>query len=288
MNHCTILSGAFLSAFVTASAAQEPSSRIDLAVVSDSPFRRFVVVDVPFAQDDSRCPEDRGTLLISEGMLALMRPIPQEPRPTSGWSATIQPTDDETQQYRIQTSACNMYISVRQLIRHEGSWEPLLVPRQQPPSLSLDERRELQRQFTENLRTPKEPTPSRRERIDRFEAASKEIRAWGNGSSAFAGSVHSPFAFDDGPQTCFEALGDYHIQRSGIRFSFVTGLPGDLNRFVIERTDLDAIRRRLYFTRGDCRFELTISRSVSRDGQWLSVPLAPIPPRLQPRLQRAL
>jgi hypothetical protein len=181
-----------------------------------------------------------------------------------------------------------MDISVRQLIRHEGSWEPLLVPRQQRPSLPPDERRELQRQFTENLRTPKEPTSSSREMVDRFEAASKEIRAWGNGSGAFAGSVRMPFGFDDRPQTCFEALGDYHIERSGIRFSFVTALPRDLNRFVIERTDLDANHRRLYFTREDCRFELTIGRSVSRDGQWISVPLEPIPPRLLPRLQRAL
>ncbi len=124
--------------------------------------------------------------------------------------------------------------------------------------------------------------------MDRFEAASKEIRAWGNGSGSFAGSVRLPFGFDDRAQTCFEAVGDYHIERAGIRFSFLTSLPGDLNRFVIERTDLDAMRRQLNFTRGDCRFELTISRSVSRDGQWLSVPLAPIPPRIQPRLQRAL
>jgi hypothetical protein len=288
MNHRTVLFSAFLSAFVMASAAQEPNGRIDLAVVSDSPFRRFVVVDVPFAQDDSQCPEDRGTLLISGGTLALMRSIPPDPRPTLEWSATIQPTDDETQQYRIRTSACQMDISVRQQIRHDGSWEPLLVPRQQRPSLSPDERRELQRQFTEKLRTPKEPTSSSREMVDRFTAASKEIRAWGNGSGRFAGSQHMPFGFDDRPQTCFEALGDYHIGRSGIRFSFVTALPGDLNRFVIERTDLDANRRRLYFTRGDCRFELTIGRSISRDGQWISIPLAPIPPLLPPRLQRAL
>jgi hypothetical protein len=267
MNHCTFLLSAFLSAFVTASAAQEPNGRIDLAVVSIS---RFVVVDARFVQDD-QCPEERGTLRISRG-LALMRLM--EPRPTSGGRATMQPTDDETEQYRLEASACQMDLAVRQQVRREGSWEPLLVPRQQRPSLPLSERRELQRQFMENLRTPKEPTPSSREIVDRFEAVTKEIHAWGIGGGGFAASSYMSIAFDDRPQTCFEALGDYQIERSGVRFSFVTALPGDLNRFVIERTDLDANRRRLYFTRGDCRFGLTISRSTLRDGQWISVPLA--------------
>jgi hypothetical protein len=29
--------------------------------------------------------------------------------------------------------------------------------------------------------------------------------------------------------------------------------------------------------RGDCRFELTVSQSVLRDGHWVSLPLAPNP-----------
>jgi len=70
--------------------------------------------------------------------------------------------------------------------------------------------------------------------------------------------------------------GDSHIESSGIRFSFLTALPGDLNRFVIEREDPDANRGRLYFMRGDCRFELTVSQSVLRDGQWVLVPLTPV------------
>jgi hypothetical protein len=82
------------------------------------------------------------------------------------------------------------------------------------------------------------------------------------------------FPFEDRPQTCFEAASDFHIERSGIRFAFLTPLPGDLNRFVIERTDLDANRQRLYFTRGDCRFELTVNQSILRNGEWISVPLA--------------
>jgi hypothetical protein len=84
------------------------------------------------------------------------------------------------------------------------------------------------------------------------------------------------FSFDDRPQTCFEASGNYQIGRTGIIFSFLTGLPGDVNRFVVERTDLDANRSRLSFTRDDCRFELTVSQSVLRHGHWVSLPLAPL------------
>ncbi len=128
------------------------------------------------------------------------------------------PIDDETQRYRIETPDCQMDIAVREQVRREGAWVSLLVPRQQRPSLPVEERRELQRQFIENLRTPKEQA----------------------------------FPFEDRPQTCFDAVGDFQIERSGIRFAFLTPLPGDLNRFVIERTDLDANRGRLYFTRGEC------------------------------------
>jgi hypothetical protein len=84
------------------------------------------------------------------------------------------------------------------------------------------------------------------------------------------------FSFDNKPQTCFEATGYYEIGREGVIFSFLTGLPGNVNQFVVERTDLDAIRSRLSFTRDDCRFELTVSQAVLRHGRWFSLPLAPI------------
>jgi hypothetical protein len=106
-------------------------------------------------------------------------------------------------------------------------------------------------------------------------AAFKELIPW-QGVSSLPWS----FYFEDRPETCFEGVGNFHIERSELRFSFLisflTGLPGNLNRFVIERTDLDANRRRLYFTHGDCRFELTISQSVLRGGEWILVSLAPI------------
>jgi hypothetical protein len=139
----TILVCCFLCASIATSAAQTANRRIDLDVASNSPISSIVVARVSFAETDNQCPEDRGQLRISGGT----------------WHLTTPVTDDETQQYRLETSACQMDIAVRQQLRREGSWEPLLVPKQQCPSVPEKERRELQRQFIENLRTPRGAKP---------------------------------------------------------------------------------------------------------------------------------
>jgi hypothetical protein len=259
MNRLTIVFSALLSVFVTASAAQERKSRIDLDVVWEASFPALVHARVSFAETDSQCPEEQGALRIFGGTLVLIRPRPTDPPPTSVWRATMEPTDDETWRYRAETSTCQMDVAVQQQVRREGSWKSLLVPRWERPSLPPEERSELQRRF-------RTPTPSGHK-----PAAVIQLLAWQGGVGLIA---HVPFVFEERPETCFEAVGDFRMERSGLRFSFLTGLPGDLNRFVIERTDLDANRRRLYFTHGDCRFELTVSQSVLRGGEWIAVPLA--------------
>jgi hypothetical protein len=265
----------FLSA--TASFAQEASGRIDLDVVSGSPIHTLFVARIAFAEGDSQCPEDRGSLRISRGALTQIRMmLPPDPRLNSIGQEAIEPIDDETQQYRIESPNCRMSIAVREQVRRDGSWTSLLVPKGRRPSVPLAERREIERQFSENLLKPRELTSAEKESAERFGAARKAEYTAGS-LGIFAGTLILGFGFDNKPQACFEAAGDYHIERTGITFSFLTGLPGDLNRFVIERTDLDANRSRLYFMRGDCRFELTVSQSVLRDGQWVSLPLAPSP-----------
>jgi hypothetical protein len=273
MNHHAILLGWLLSAFVTASAAQEPNSRINLDIVSNSPIPTIVVARISFAERDSNCSEDRGTLRFSGGTLTLIQSSADFPRPNGGRS-TILAIDDQTRQYRIETADCQMHIAVREQVHRDGSWVSLLLPKQQRPSLSPEERQELQHQLIEKLHTAKEPTPSSRELSDRLRAAMKEMRGW----SSPTGTIHQGFAFEDKLPTCFEAVGDLRIERSALQFSFLTGLPGDLNRFMIERADLDASDGRLYFSRGECRFELTVSQSVLRNGEWISVPLAPTLP----------
>jgi hypothetical protein len=142
--------------------------------------------------------------------------------------------------------------------------------------VSSDERRELLRQSLESLRA-RTQTPEARELVDRMTAAAKALRMAGSLTRANGSIVTFPFAFEDKPQACFEVMGDYRIERTGVMFSFMTGLPGDLNRFMIERADPDSYRARIFFTRGDCLFELTMSQSVLQEGAELAVPLAPVP-----------
>jgi hypothetical protein len=171
MNCRAVLLCWFLCSFATQAAAQQPNGRIDLDVVSAVSFPLLVIARVSFAETDNQCPEDRGMLRIFGGTLALIRPMPTDPPPTSVWRATTEPIDDETQRYRAGTSTCQMDIAVRQQVRREGSWESLLVPRRERPSLPPEERRELQRQF-------RWPMPSRQQK-----AAFKEVLAWQGANS---------------------------------------------------------------------------------------------------------
>jgi hypothetical protein len=129
-------------------------------------------------------------LRISGGTLALIGPMLSDPPPTSTWRATMQATDDETQRYRAETSTCQMDAAVRQQVRRKGSWESLLVPRLERPSVPPEERRELQRQF-------RAPMPSAQ-----GIAALKELLSWQGNELSMPWS----FYFENRPETCFEAV----------------------------------------------------------------------------------
>jgi hypothetical protein len=77
-------------------------------------------------------------------------------------------------------------------------------------------------------------------------------------------------------QDCFEAAGTYLIDQRGVTLLFPTDLGGELNRFFIERLDVDADHSTLYLSRGSCRVGFTISASISRDGSWIPLPIAPL------------
>jgi hypothetical protein len=258
----TILFCSFLFAFAARSAAQQPNGRIDLDTKSWLFAPAIVTARVSFVESDGICTERRGALRIASGILyevtsaPLVSTLPTDTlivrAPLADtWSVTQ--IDNETYGFRITMSDCQMGIGIRQLVRHEGTWTPLLVPG--------DGRSEAERLRAHDQSRP--PTVVAKESI---------------GSMRQSTTLSLSFVFKNSPETCFEAVGDYRIERTGITFAFLVPLPGDLNRFVIERTDLNEYHSRLSFTRDDCRWELTLGQSVRRNGQWLALPLAPIPP----------
>jgi len=97
------------------------------------------------------------------------------------------------------------------------------------------------------------------------------------------GTMQMGFGFEGAPPNCFQAVGEFDLTSKGLALSFLTNLPGDLNRFVIERSDVDQYHARLYLVRDECRFELSVSKSVRRGDQWAAVPLAATPPPLGQR-----
>jgi hypothetical protein len=75
-----------------------------------------------------------------------------------------------------------------------------------------------------------------------------EVRGMGT-VGRFADSSSWGAGFDIGTENCFEGFGEYQIDGSGFRIMFFTPLPAELNRFAIDRTDLDANRGLLTFWR---------------------------------------
>lgn len=91
-------------------------------------------------------------------------------------------------------------------------------------------------------------------------------------------TMNVPLRFEGAPAACVNAFGDYLIDQDGITFLFVTRLPGGLNLFKMERVDSADDYARLYLTRGDCRYEITIAASVLHNGQWIARSIAPYVP----------
>lgn len=301
MNSRAVLVWSLLAAFTTPSVAQEatarieldeaPGARVDLAALAAearSGPPKIVLARVSFlSSDPRRCPEDSGVLQISGGTLAQRRMAmladPEGQGSFNGWRSTMSPIDDQTFQYRVALPDCRMDVAIRHQIRRDGVWTSELLGREQRPSVPLEERRTLERQRLDLERQERDKQRARFAKIlGRDEKKMVDVRP---GYYQEIGTTRSAFFFDGAAPKCFKASGPYQVERTGIVFSFAitklpgfvagrTGVPDDPNRFVIERSDPDENHSRLQFTRGDCRWELTIGQSVLRNGEWHAVPLS--------------
>jgi hypothetical protein len=260
-----------LSAFATAAAAQEPSGRVDLDVLAGNPLPQLVVGRVIFSPTDAACPQQLGTLrLRSDGQNRELTGLGFLAN-SHNWTWNTTPLDDETYRHRVATSTCRVDLDIRQQVRRDGVWTALFLPRPLRPSLSPEERSAAKREQEDR------PSPSPAERFGRYRDALDARSAMGSLRQGGPITISQGFGFE-GVQTCFDAVGDYLVEQNGVAFQFVTDLPGNLNRFVLERIDVDDDHSRLSLSRDDCRVEITIGASILWQGQWVARSIAPFIP----------
>ena len=273
MDHRIVVAGGLLLALSGAATAQKANDRIDLDAIAKAPriaglpSVRPAAAHIAFAENEAVCPERHGDLQISGGELRLHQLLIRKlPAPRS-----IKPIDDAGYQYEIATKDCRIQLIVRHQIRRDGTWTSLSLPWSSLPSIPPEEKRAAFGRLFEQAREKAKSRPPANNRV----VGSPPVKTVLGDE---LGQISEGFFFEDAPKTCFEAIGTYALDRDGATFSFMAGLPGDINRFAIERADADAYHGRLYFAQGDCRYEITISMWVWYHYDWAPVRLVLIPP----------
>jgi hypothetical protein len=263
--------------------AEQPSVRFDLAL--PHLFPSFAAIPFVFEDSDLDCPEDRTAIKVSNGVLTThhfsLPPLEQLVFPTKYVS---NPIDDATYRLQITVRDCRVDIDIRQQVRVDGEWKTLLVMEERRPSLSEEARKEAVRRrlpdFHKLTDTKKENQSEANSGTGTKQLTLAELNAMlrGKGPRRWAAStLGNGFPFDDAPKSCMDVFGEYQISKSRFAMAFFAPLPGELNKFVLEGSDLDPSHGRISLTKDDCRFEFTVSQSVMRDGQWIALPLRPVP-----------
>lgn len=253
--------------------AEQPSVRIDLSVPRYVPS--FVAIPFVFEDSNLDCPDDRRTIAVTNGVLKTYRlnlPLVEPSAfPTNfPTKTTFDPIDDSTYRLELMRSQCRVEIDIRQQVRVDGEWKSLLVMKERRPSLSEEARKEAVRKRLGDGPAAKMATPETIAEINKM-LRGRGPRRWG------ASTLSVGFPFDDVPKSCMDVFGEYQITKVSFAMAFFTPLPGELNKFVMEGSDLDAAHARVALTKDDCRFEFTVSQSVMHDGQWIALPLRPVP-----------
>jgi hypothetical protein len=251
--------------------AEQASTRIDLS--AQHRLQSFYGIVFGFVGSPSDCPEDRRTLVVSNGVLKVLSlRFPPFEQPIFRSRIKADPIDDTTYRYQFAKAACRLDIDIRDQIRVDDRWKSLLVREDRRPSLPPDEREEAARKRVADLLKKAEAEAKQ----DPMSGEDIVGALRGTGPRRWTGAtIGFGFPFDAAPQPCMDVLGEYRMANSSFAMAFFAPLPGALNSFVLEGSDLDASHARVYLTKDDCRFEFTISQSVMHDGQWMALPLRP-------------
>jgi hypothetical protein len=266
---------ACLACFVAQIADARQLTRIDLAagesssIMSGAPAPA-ATAGIGFGPVDVVCPEEHGTIEIQGRQIFLTRLLPGGSGTWStqrGKSATSlfhsAPWDDQTYRYEIGDDQCELTLGVRLQVRASEGWMLVGLPYFSRPSVSKEERAALFKEMADAMQ-------ARREN-GQLQAAPRQSLAplmLGDiGVAADALVFDGPA--DSNPADCFHAVGTYDIGRHGLVFSFLRGLPGGLNRFAIERNDLNSREGRVYVEQDGCRFQFTLSGSRKFGPEWV-------------------
>jgi hypothetical protein len=252
---------ALLTMALSPAVAQKSSGHMDLEDMS-SADTQLAVFRVMLSGTDAICPQQTGIFRIaSHGRVMDILAVLRGSSPDYQMGETAAP-DDFTYRRRVATDSCRIDIDVSEQQLGNGEWMPLLSSR--PQVANSDD-------LSRTTDIPPVMSPAEREGYDRNSRASKDA---GNLRQGVTATIKSGL-WRGGREDCFEAVGTYLIDRGGVTLLFPAGLAGELNRFFIERVDVDADHSTLYLSRGSCRVGFTISASTFREGYWAPLPIAP-------------
>jgi hypothetical protein len=249
-----------------AALAQKSGGHMDLNDLTSVFGTRLAVFRVMFSTTDAICPQQTGLFRIRPiGNVTDIVAIMKGNGPGYHMDPTAGP-DDFTFRRRLEAESCRIDIDISEQQQRNGEWVPLVYAFARGPQAILNK--------ITRIRKEDEPlplSPAERETLDRDRAASAHAGSLRQGTN---GTIKSYVGFE-GAKDCFDAIGIFQIDRSGVTLLFPAGLEGELNRFFIERVDVDADHSALYLSRDSCRVGFTISAATLREGSWVPLPIDP-------------
>lgn len=254
----------------SAASAQQTLNRIDLDVSEATALPQesaspAAVAGITFRPVDVACPEEHGTIEIRSGQIYLSRINSRGPL-SGNASASLfhnKPLDDRTYQYEIGNAECSLALQVRLQTQGDGGWQTALLPYWSRPSIPKEERWALFRGVLNFMKERREGGKSEPQSRLPLPPGQQMLGASGIGEAFFFEGPSKAVLAD-----CFQAVGSYDISREGVVFTFLRSLPGNVNRFAIERNDINGFQGRLYFVRGGCRLQVTASGSRKYNSEW--------------------
>jgi hypothetical protein len=245
-----------------AALAQKSSGHMELDDMSTAGGPRLAIARVVISKTDTVCPQQAGVIRIDaqggvrDVVIVLALPGSRD------WTieTTAADADDFSFRRRLATDSCRIDIDVSKQQQRNGEWVPLSKQPSERPNDDLAPKI--------NDSAAGSSAENVFDRYNRARASAGSLRQGVLGilrNSLWRGEL----------QDCFEAVGTYLIDQGGVTLLFPTDLGGELNRFFIERVDVDAEHSTLYLSRGSCRVGFTVSASTLREGSWVPLPIVP-------------